>query len=684
MVIKTKNSEVLSVEEAMENLALMVSIDLENPPSVALLPRKRLAVGEKRGAAVRWLSSEGEGPIVDVVDMTYQIIYQHIMSLIDKEALEEGGVAPLMALISESAQKMEAYLVDRIGHPLQTPLVELASYQELKRLYREWSAAKKEEGQELESIRRDRDYELFVIRKENGRPYFDVNLLKHVKMVCGFEGGALEDDPLLRIRSLIDRDLQTSARQMLTEVYPWLQKYYALPKEVKQHALAQRLGMALLALFLASNPQNLIQNCSGKSSLQYFEDFHQLLRSALETSEYKKWIAYSLDMMHETNICMQLAHELCHSLFYRLGGIKQELLGFIHRMMHQGESRAQLPPDSSWLNRLLIEDQSLRTLLVEFPNGPLFKILDLVRLGTMGFDPIGQDNRPLRLYQMKKKGRHIDLLRMPSPTRQVELPRVEVIEEFYGFLQSLKTRGGKHLLINLQDRTSWKEENRALALEALGRNAEYNQQLVVVTIPKDGEFYHQTGSFLNTENARVFIDSFKKEMKKNDSGWFFPKMIWDMELETFIDQTLTMIHAHFFHHAKQLSRKNREDFIELFQQFVILYLIDRVEPMSVSFTCKDGVDVGAMEGAVFFAFLMFLSGKTIHTTEEIDFLRLLMYAPALLVRERGVDAECFYRGLSVMEHLNVDLVLAFQEIKHCFSTDFLKTLSVLPFLHSLK
>jgi len=62
-----------------------------------------------------------------------------------------------------------------------------------------------------------------------------------------------------------------------------------------------------------------------------------------------------------------------------------------------------------------------------------------------------------------------------------------VIEEFKGFLRHIEMKKGveKHLLFNLQDRTSWEEHARCQALEDLEHHAEFNNQLVVVTLPKN-------------------------------------------------------------------------------------------------------------------------------------------------------------------------------------------------------
>lgn len=100
-----------------------------------------------------------------------------------------------------------------------------------------------------------------------------------------------------------------------------------------------------------------------------------------------------------------------------------------------------------------------------------------------------------------------------------------------------------------------------------------------------------------------------------------------------------------------LSRREREDFIELFYLFVCLKLIDHYHPHSISFTCKDALDTGAAESAAFYAFVKMLS-TGFESKEELDYFRWILYAPALFVRERAIDLEQFNRVLTALERLD--------------------------------
>ena len=317
----------------------------------------------------------------------------------------------------------------------------------------------------------------------------------------------------------------------------------------------------------------------------------------------------------------------------------------------------------------------------------MFKILDLIREeqeedAIIPFDPIGQENLPSRIYEVQRKGKKIDVLRIPSPTRQSLIHKVEVVDEFRGFLRSLaqETPVRKHMIINLQDRTSWKEYARSRALETLQMNAEFNNQLVVITLPKDTDFYHQTNEYLNLNKADDFLKAFAAQLATpEECGYFLPAQVKKPDLTRFTEMALPAIHELFFNNKNTLTRRNREDFIEIFYQFLILKCIDMVEPNSISFTCKDAIDTGAASNGAFYGFIKLLSGD-FSAKEELDFLRWLLYTPALFIRERAIDPERFNRTISALERIDGEMAEHGKQIIKTFSEFFhpqtFKTLGV--------
>jgi len=688
---KIREIKLLSMQEAMDNLAAIVGIDLENPPRLGIIQRHRLVTdAEKVGPhEILWLSGEGNEAILEILDMTFYTIHRHLLSLMEsgevdwEDAKARKGVEAIFALVVEAARTLNSYLAFRSGKELATKIEERPSYQELHFFYHNrfarqlkrtrqelWSEELQGTDEEMlfdlsktglkdfETVKRDLQYELFSIRNEDGKPYFNAGLLRNIKLAC-FDAGkevSFEEDPLLRVRAMEDRDLQASARQILTECKSYITDFCKMAKRLGSVTFAQYLNMALTALFLAANPRNLIQNSTGKSSLLYFRDFQMFLRRAMNSDEYQKYIAYPPEEGDKTaDVLLQLTHALALAFFLRMGGVRQEAIGLIHRCMRKGEEsdRKTALKGATFWNQFLIDDEKFRTLLALFPNGPLFKILDLIReeeIELLAFDPLIQENLPQKVFSIEGLERPIQVLRMPCPTRQSLIHKVTIAEEFRGFLRayaSMKPRK-RHLMINLQDRTSWQEFARCQAVEKLQKNAEFNGQIVVITLPKNSDFYHQTSEYLNTNSAADFLTQLRQQLASpEECGFFFPPSLsngW----QKFLDSVLSVVHEQFFD-SEQLSRQQREDFIEIFYQLLILKCIEEIQPDSISFSCKDAIDTGAAALGSFFAILQILQDKM---EDEADFLRWLLYTPALFIRERAIDPERFSRTISSLERFD--------------------------------
>jgi hypothetical protein len=700
MIHKTK--ETISIQDAMDNLAAIASIDMGNPPPLGIVKRHRIVTSEEEFGpeTVQWLSGEGDESLLEILDLTYRSIHQHLHKLYENPEMNwqnektRKGITAMMDLVGESPKKMEAFLALRIGKPVSQKIMDRDEYRSLQKFYthqfakkfpgglegaesweQEWSEnpdaalldVSKTGLKDFETVRSDSEYELFYIRNEDGKPYFSPDLLRNIKLSCDFDADteSFEEDPLLKIRAMQDRDFHATAAQVLTECHHAIVDFYKIARKLEENELGQSLGMAILALFLAANPRYLLQNTTGKSCLQYFDDFHRFLRRAMRTSEYQKLIAYPPDRTDRvSHLLIYLTHSLARSLFERVGGVKLESIGLIHRTMRRGEEIKQkdkqhlLKGETIW-NQFLLDDEKFRTLLAKFPNGPLFKILDLIREEQdedhiIPFDPLGQDNLPSRLYEIHRKGKKVDVIRIPSPTRQSLIHKVEIADEFRGFLRSLTqdTPHRKHLIINLQDRTSWKEYARSRALETLQLNAEFNHQLFVLTLPKHTDFYYQNNEYLNHNDAEDFIKAFQAQLATpEECGYFLPPQLKHIELTRFAELALPAIHTLFFHGKNTLTRRNREDFIEIFYQFLILKVIDTLEPNSVSFTCKDAIDTGAAASATFYGFVNLLTADFSNKAEQ-DFLRWLLYTPALFIRERAIDPERFNRSISALERVD--------------------------------
>ncbi len=721
-----KKVEELSVIDAVDNLTHMAEIDLKASiqEEVSPLELTEEQISE-RLHSLSWHDPEYFLYSRERIKETFRVIQNYFKQIYEKEkgqlrdASMQKGIQAIMLLAGEAAQKMDQYTEKMTGAKKEGSITQLKEYQDLQHYYQtkiihkfhnyleikegwqnEWGQAAEAELLDiqrqglkgLDAVRKDKEYELFMVRKEDGRPFFNRDLLRHLRLVGEFDEIFTEsfgEDPFLKIKIIQDRDLHTTAKEILHLVAPYVDDFYKEALRYKDIEFVACINKAIMALMLAANPRNLVQNTAGKSCVGYFTDFQYYLRRALSSQEYMKYISNPPDSSQRFfHILLNLSYGLSTSFFTRLGS-RKEMVAFIHFLIEEGakESTVQTAtgsPLSLW-NNLADEDEHIRYTLKKYPNGPLMKAIDVFRTEQqlVGFDPFAQGNLPGQLFTLINDEMHISCLRIPCPVRQEYISKAELAEEFYCFLRSIATekREQRHLLINLQDRTSWQEHARCLSLEDLQKKAEFSNSLVIVTLPKSGDFYMQAGSYINLNESKEFINNFKEQIASGEQcGYFLSGAMKSKEIEEFVNETMKMIHLYFFGGKEVLLRKNRLDFIEIFYLFFTLKLIDVCKPDTMSFTCKDAVDTGAAASAEIYAFIKMMNGLKLWEKNEKDFLSWMIYSSALLLRKRAIDHQRLNRMLSALAVVNAELETQLSEVakisSKLYSLPFFKDLSI--------
>jgi len=650
-----KKRRALSVLEAVDNLSNLAELDVEKKNDTEWLDPSKKKYNEEK------------------VRETFEALNHYLRHLYQKERAElndpntQRGIQAMMQLASEAVDKMGKFSgIFKEAVAAEEPIPE---YQQLQQFYLSKIVSKvKKEGKEawekeiqsaeeaeldierqalkdLETVRADREYELFYIYKEDGMPFFNPNLLRHVRLVGNFDetiSPVESDSPLMRMDVVLDRDLHLSARQILEELGSHLQDYFHDAMKYKDNECVGALNKAAMALMLAANPRNLIHNASGKSASGYFIDFQTYLRVALTSEEYRKWIHTPIEKLDSfSRHGLKITHLLCGLLFLRTGA-HNDILSFIKKLAEKSEKN--LP---SFWGTLMGFDEAIRDELRDLPSGPLLKILQAFREGEEkeGYDPIIQHNPPSQIFALSTESMHITFLHLPSPTRQAYIDRAEIVPEFYGYLRYLS--GKKHLLINLQDATSWREHTRCRKLEELPKTAALEESLEVLTLAKNTDFYHQTQDYAHLNDTHQFLKQFEEQLQGGvQCGFYLPAFpLKPLDL-------LQFVHTQFFEGKASLNRKERLDFIEIFYFFYLLLLLDKNRCDSVSFTCKDGVDTGAAAAAFFFGFARMLSTEAPWHQEDRDFFLYALYAPGLLVRHRAIESLRLQRTISALEHVD--------------------------------
>lgn len=668
----------LNILDALENLNTLVDADslaeIEVTDDAHLIPHK----GEEEVKENYWVQAGPDTQTLDAIKETFRSVHEYLESFYQKKKKSGDtrqvveGINTIMVLVGEAAKKM-----DRFGSLFKERVTDFEEYRELQDFYRnhvikesfkefaqgaesgagiedELKALLQQESEEVEEVagvhilndldvvKRDHLYELFYLKNEAGHRFYTPDLARTIKLGCDFGEFAEEyfgDDPLLQIKNWEDRGLHILAEHLLKSCRLQINAFYKEALRYKEVAVVALVHKALMALMLAANPRNLIRQFSLKGCHRYFNDFLLFLRGALHDREFQKFLVYSVPQgkpfFHNL---YDLIHLLCDHL-YTIGPNRQELKLALKHQIEKVEPKK----GKTLAEALLHANHALTELLKKHPNGPIFKVLDIIREEEEMrlFDPLMQGNIPDRAWLLQKKGKQITFLRMPCPTIQAVINKAYIIEEFKAFLRVLDNKE-RLLMVNFQDRTSWKEHARAIAIEDIGHQAEFVDGLDVVTLAKDTDFYNQMGIYQEQNEAEEFIRHFEEHLSDESTGYAFATDIKKEIFPDFTNQLLGLIHKTFFSSRKELNFVERLDFIELAYHFIVLKLIEITNPTYIAFTSKDGLDMEGTSSVGLIALLAIAHHKK-WSDEEIDELNMLLFGPTLMNRERVIHSERFER-----------------------------------------
>lgn len=692
----------ISILEAVETLSDIA--DLEILPDIGIAEKHNIKLNDNiiSYRSVQWMHGNEIEERLDQLREIFKVILAYLRDYYKKKHLSVEsqpnieGVKNIMLLVGEAAKKLDRFTA-LFNLSASHHVTHWKEYKQLQDFYLNHFARKIDEGVlskwiyglahrafmespsptikekefqtkhvfvDLESVKKDLEYELFFMRKEDGTRFYSPRLIRNIKLICDFGdyiGERDTDDPLSDLQVWQDRFMHACAKDLYHVLKPVFKDFFTVGMKHKDKEIVELLRNTIMALALCSHPKHLSKNSPTKCCLEYFHDLQSYLRQVLQSREYQKLTAYEPDIT-ETTACniLDTVHALC-SGFYRLMKGYHEMIAPIQSLLR--EAKQDISPEhleaakkshQLW-SQLACDHTALVKLFKNHSSGPLLKVLNTIENDVnVAFDPLMQNNIPSQLFSLYFNETKIDCLHLPCPIHQDAINKASVNEEFKAFILDLKSRHseGKHLIINLQDRTSWKEEARCKVLEELQFKEDFENDLVVVTIPKDTEFYYQTPPYLEEKHSEVFIKNLKNHVLSDSSGFFFPKAIKQQLASGFIESLAQAVLRIFFHNKNVLLQENRMDFIEIFYVFLQLKLIEIVKPSSFSFTCKDCLDIGSSTSALLFSILKLLNEDRLND-HEIDYINVLLYASSILIRERLISPERFKRYLNALKLFEV-------------------------------
>lgn len=203
------------------------------------------------------------------------------------------------------------------------------------------------------------------------------------------------------------------------------------------------------------------------------------------------------------------------------------------------------------------------------------------RYQGMGVEPFREDqfyegNLPSQVAEI----RGTTLIRMGQPMihtnsllRWITTPYAS--PEFLEFIKGQKS----HIYINLMKREG-EEGTLTKSLEKLG---EQWPQLLVFTLDKNSDFYHQKKPL-----KQDFKTEFLNELIKKEGNYYFPQEFSQEELVALLLQ----VEDRYFSGREPETQEERKDFIELTYIALLDYLVEKFQPQSVNITCKQCIDRG--------------------------------------------------------------------------------------------
>lgn len=680
--------EQLNVLEATDELSSMAELNSD------LLKKNLENIRKGKGKLLKWLDPENDLHTLERIKEVFQSLSSYCKEIVkDKVKLKDvdtqQGVEAMIQLAKEAARNLNQHK-QLWGRSLKDPDIHtLKEYQELYEIYdkkfakgkkkgsdlkKQWPEALGEESlvlesrevKDLETIKEDLQYELLYLQKEDGKRFFNRSLLRHIKLVNDFERllvAEAQDDPFLKIQTIRDKESLAAAKEIKEDILSHCHCLLKKNEQMQESEFCRNLTFGVYALVLATSHYNLVDQGGKKNCLQYFKDFGFYLTKAFTSSDYyahsqQAWI----ELDEATQQLILLSYDLCLRFFIHKGS-NDQMMGFIKQFMNP--DTIPTPKHKKGANPLwgglLVNHEKGAELLKNYPNGPLFKTLDdLVNPSYDVFEPLAQENTPRLLYTVHNEKLKVNILRLPSPTRQMVINKAEssvLFEVFIIALRQLKN-GQNFLVINMQDRTSWQEHARCQALENLPNHPRMVEGLQVCSLSKHTPFYHQVEEYHDLSSAKEFITLLQDQiLHAEECGFYFPQSLGAGYIQDFVKSCVGLIHEHFFGKKGILSRKNRLDFIELLYFFLTLKMIDITKPTQMSFSCKDAIDTGAIANAGFFAFVKLMSEDSTWSLEEEDFFVWMAQSSALMYRERLVRFEEYERMLSVLELLDQELSL---------------------------
>ncbi len=697
-LVKTSDIALLDAIETLTQISEMGFEGRALPEWLSTTTTPQLPILE---GTVEWLQSKNTENVMKVVREDFRIILDYLRKfdkmgeglLINPQTLE--GMKAIMLVVSDAAETLDKYSQVRIhkGRGLfWKSIKETKEFKDLMHFYnRKIAPLARREAQvqlvanlpigqllqaaigkasqgslaiehhiiDLESLRKDQEYELLYLRRDDGSRFFGSKLVRTLKLICNFEEepqGLKQGEVFRDISIWNDAQLRLMVKTWVGQVFPQCDQFFKARGSARDHELVQKASNMTFALMLAHTQSRIVPLTPVKGVKEYLHDFHTFLGEITSSSDFGRLIAYPPKNPRAWDFAIyRLVHEIAWSIFTQgriskdLFNLHEALISQCHEFTYDWDIKSGTGVSSHFWEQY----QKLHAVSKEFATQPLLRDVEFLDSDRpCVYDPMLLLNYPFKVYDLSWKNSTIPVYRLPFPTHQEFIDKASISNEFKAFLRESRSRGyGPVLVVDLQNPTSWKEGARSHALHELSHSHEFNGTLIPLTLNRDGDFYRQveieSGDMTSID---VFFKKLKDAIGSATHGYIYPDKWKTTDFAHFIDLLLETIQEGFLFHKSELSRVEKMEVIDIVQLFVVLKAIDDFAPSFIYITCKDGLDITLPFVTEFYVLLKMLNNRSISHAEE-QYLSTVLYGPPLLVRGRPIFQERFNRLISVIRFL---------------------------------
>lgn len=503
-----------------------------------------------------------------------------------------------------------------------------------------------------DSIKKDTAYELFYIRKNDGSRFFNVKQLRSLKTANEVGEFIENNEKIIDLIECKDKLANLGATNILKSISSKINRFFQESTKSRKVELVKNINSSIMGLMLASHRTNRITNHPSKCCLDYYKDFQYYLYKTLQSKEYHKYLEYNSNENNSlVHSILDLIHALCKSYIMHFGNY-QEVVPFIHEWISKKEFDSFYSKD--FISKELINlYYSVKKNLKSYSHMPLKLILHDIEKGEANYyAPLKQGNYSFQLYSIYFQDKKCMNLQMAGPVHQDYIDNSSIDEVFLGYLRSIQRDQllKKHLIVNLQDRTHWRESARSRAIENLEKDLSNNKYLNVITLPMDTDFYHQSSLYSNNDNFESFYDQFKMHIKDPSSGFYFSEEIKNSIFPSFCNDLGCAIHRVFFNDKAILSIEERKCFIDIYYFFLIIKVLELTHSDVFNLSCKDATDLGGSLNLIFFTLLKYLNNSHFNKG-DLDLIFYFIFGKPMIHRERLLFKERAERYFNLLKYL---------------------------------